>query len=625
MTGRLLALLIIVGLCIPFSITAVVPEAETAVPSQEDTDTSTIPRVYGTDHSREVYAEITQETYHGFVRNFSEIGNRHILEAADAYTGNNMEAREYIIDCMHNLSQGRMEVEVIEKHLNVVGRLPGYLPGNKTGFAIVGHYDNWYYGMGANEGGAGIGALLTLIEPLSAYEWPLDIYFVATNGRYAQWGPFGPKEIALWFQNQGIQLLMIYTMEALLFPNPEAPQDERVELVYLDAGDSNFHIAEYWAELARAMSKNIGLNLIKTVPHDEFYYWGGRYLEATYFLERGFFQTLVAVESGLEIDDIRRTVEDTWDNPTYRYYLGSEITGAIGASIAFTMSRAYGEPVNKTNSFELERGTTRNFYMPISTPTTINVVSRWFGGTAEFEILDPSGSVIASQTYDRTSAWEPTNVFSLSVSQKGLYRLRVSNNGFSPVGHVLQYSYESDIDGNGIPDSEEYWLDTALFEEDSDLDTMSDAIEIIYGTDPDSADSDLDTMPDAYEFDNGFDPNDPADALEDADGDTLTNAQEYALGTDPFNIDSDFDKIPDNWEIQYGLDPLSDDSQEDPDGDERSNLEEYRYGSNPMVAERAAAIPIVWYIVPLVVVGSSVAVYGWKRRSEPKEEDYTFI
>jgi hypothetical protein len=625
-TIRLLAILIICGMLIPSQQLVLESQHGEMTPSQDDSGSPTAPRVYGVDHSREIYSAVTLDAYQGFVRNFSEIGERHILEAADAYVGNNKVAREYIVEQMTTLSQGRMKVEIVEKHLNVVGKLPGYLPGDNPGFAIVGHYDTWYTGMGANEGGAGIAAILSLIEPLSAYEWPLDIYFIATNGRYAQWGPFGSDEIALWFANQGIDLMMIYTMEALLVPDPEAPHDEQVHMVYLDAGTSNFHLGQYWAELAQAMSKNVGLNLVKAVPNHEFLYWGWRYLEATYFLERGYFQSTVAVESGFEIDEDLRTPRDEWTNTAYRYYLGQDITGAIGASIAFTMSRAYGEGVQYNCSFELERGTTRNYYIPISTATTIDVRGRWFGGTATFEIHDPSDAIIAYHAYNRTSAWNSTNVFSLPVTQKGLYRLRISNTGFNPVGHVLEYSYDSDIDGNSVPDSQEYWLDTALFHQDSDSDTISNAMEIIRGTDLDNPDSDADTMPDQYEIAQGFDPLNPDDALEDADGDSLTNAEEYSLGLDPFNVDSDGDSLPDNWELDYGLDPHNDDSHEDPDEDERSNLEEYLMGSNPLVAEVTMTIRPEWAILPSVIMVVSVSgFYVWRRRQEQRrieESDY---
>lgn len=617
MRQKLLAIFLILVMITPLIVKQGISNPVEYIPGQIDQDNSKIPRVYGVDHSQEIFSAISYENYQGFVENFSEIGVRHILEASDAVSGNNQAAREYIIDQMTNLSNGRIEIQVLEKHLNVVGRLPGYLPGNHSAFAIVGHYDSWYSSLAANEGGAGIATILALVEPLSRYEWPVDIYFVATNGRYAQWGPFGAPEIANWFYYQGIEFMMVYTIEALLVPDNSAPQNERLHMVYLDAGYSNFHLGQYWAELAQSMSRNLGNSLIKAVPHDDFDYWNWHYMEHTYYQDRGYLQSMCAIESGYADDASIRSPEDTWDNENFRYFLGVEMTAAIGASIAFTMSRAYGDVVHYNYNFELGVGRSRSYYLPISTPTIINVTSRWFGGPTSFALENPSGTLIEYELFNHTSAWETTDVFSIPVNQKGFYRLIVSNIADQAVGYVFDYYYDSDIDGNGVLDSEEYWLDESLFKQDSDSDSLSDAFEIIIGTDMHSSDSDSDTLPDPYEVEHGLDPTDPSDAEEDADGDSLTNAYEYNLGLNPFSSDSDGDLIPDAWEIEYGLDPLSDDANEDPDEDEKSNLEEYLDGTNPLVAEREVmTIPIMWLLVPSAILVVGIAVYGWSKYQE---------
>ena len=528
-----------------------------------------------------------------------------------------MVARNYIADCMRNLTNGRVEVEIVDKHLNVVGKLPGYLPGDNPGFLIVGHYDTWFSSLAANEGGAGIATILSLLEPLAAYEWPLDIYFAATNARYAQWGPFGSDEVAKYFANKGTEFYMVYTPEALLRLNVDVPQDEKLEMVYLDAGASNYHLGKYWAELAESISKNVGLNLINPVPHTNFTHWEYRYLEHTDFLERGFLSTMVAIESGFIDDDDIRTPYDTWNNPAYRYYLGREVAGAIGGSIAATMARAYNTLNTRTSYFELDIGRSKSFYIPISTSTTLNLTSRWFGGSTAFTLEDPEGAILAHEAFSESSAWEPTNVFAVPVTENGLYRLRISNTGGHSVGYDMVYTFDSDIDGNGILDSQDYWLDQALFEQDLDGDTISDADEIILGTDLNSADSDQDMMPDDFELEMGFDPTDPSDAAGDADGDGVTNLDEYNLGMNPLSTDSDQDLLPDFWELQYGLNPLLNDSAGDLDEDERSNLQEYMEGTNPLVAEREViTIPLVWILAPALVIASVAVYYGWSEYQE---------
>lgn len=624
MRARFVVVLLVGLMCLPLGVTSGIesnPDA-VSIPSQEVQQNEHLPRVYGVDYAHEIFSSFSAPSFQDYVIEVTSNGSRHALDATEAETGNNLAARKYLIKKMNELSHDRMEVQVIGKHFNVVGKLPGYLPGDNPSFVIAGHYDSWFASHGANDGAAGIAVILELIEALSDYEWPLDIYFIAENGRYVQWGPFGTQEVANWMMVEGIDPLMVYTLEALLVQDPYAPQDERLEMVYQYMGASNFHVGQYWAELSESMSKNYGLNRINAIPNTEFDYWDFRYISQTYYTERGYMNTMVGVESAF-IDDAIRTTNDVWTHPDYRYYLGAEMTGAIGASIAFTMSREYGKPVERDVNLEIAIGRTSSFYIPISAPTTINVSSRWFGGNASFSILDPDDNVVAFHEYNQASPWTTVDVLSYSVAQPGLYRLYLRNTGTSQVGMELHYSYDSDIDGNGVMDSQEYWLDSALFEQDEDGDSLSDAQEIIIGTNPESSDSDSDNLPDLWELEYGLDPLDPLDAMADADGDTLSNLQEFILGLNPVLSDSDFDLIPDDWEVQHGLNPLIDDSLEDPDDDEKSNLQEYLDGTDPFESDlELMTIPVVWYLAPSLVIVSGVIIYAWTKRRERNWTEY---
>ncbi|MFW9786761.1 MAG: M28 family peptidase [Candidatus Thorarchaeota archaeon] len=578
-------------------------------PAQETSESLNLPRVYGENLALDIYGAVSYSGYRDYVREFTENGSRWALDQSMAETGINREARQYILNKMIELSDRRIQPEVVGDHHNVVGKLPGYLPGNNPAIVVTGHYDSWYISIGANEGGSGIATILELIEPLSAYEWPLDIYFIAMNSRYAQWGPFGGAEISNYFFNNQVEILAMYCVEALLVENPYAEPDERVFMTYQVLGSNNYHMSQYWADLGRVMSKNYGQNYIKPLPHTDLSVWDSSWYEHNDFIERGYMNLVVPFESGYDYDDAYRTPDDTWVNIDYRYQLGTEVTGAIGASIAYTMSREFGSPMEHDLSLEIGIFRSKTLYIPISTPTTINVTSRWFGSTTSFTLLDPNQSVVGFKDYNHTSAWETTDVFSKSVSQKGIYRLVIENTGDSYLGCELEYSYDSDIDGNGVLDSQEYWLDTALFDQDSDLDTISDALEIIYGTDLNSVDSDLDSMPDNYEIEYGFDPRDPSDGQEDADADSLTNAEEYVLGLNPWRADSDYDKIPDAWEIEYGLNPLVNDALSDPDADGKTNLDEFKDGTDPFLAEIRKE-PLPWFILPAIAVVSFIVIMG---------------
>jgi len=528
------------------------------------------------------------------------------MDASEARLTNNRNAREYIKQKLTELSKSRIEVEEIGSYMNVVGKLPGYLPGNNPALAISAHYDSPESSPGANCDGSGIAAMLELARVMSQYEWPLDIYFLAFNGLFGFRFMQGSPQVAIEFQDRGVEFLMVYNVDTILVQDNELPTDERLQMGYGTIGQSDYHNGQYWAELARMMSNNIGQDRI--VPVSSLYFDAWYSSDHYAFFNRGF-NAVCAFESGRAVDPSFHRANDTWDNYYFDYNLGYETTAAIGACMAHIMGRTYGEQTKLSYDFTLGLRTSKKFYIPVTTPTTMNFTIRWFGGASSFYLYNPTGGLIASGIFNHSSAWKPSNIFNPTVSTKGLYTLIVEKGDESPIGYELRISYETDIDGNGIADSQEYWIDQALFLSDQDNDGLSDAEEIFYGTDMLSADSDGDTMPDKFEITVGLNPNDPADGNEDADGDHLTNAQEYSRGLDLFSIDSDSDMMDDLWELENGLDPLFDDSMLDQDGDGKTNLEEYLNGTNPQVPE-SMEVPIVYIATPILFIAAiSVFVY----------------
>lgn len=620
MRTSLLAILFMALLFLPIGANETKSPCSASSPAQDSEDIQYLPRVYGENLALDIYAGTSYSGFRDFVQEFTENGSRWVLDQTMAETGINMEARNYLLYKMQELSNGRIETEVYGTHLNVIGKLPGYLPGNNPAIVITGHYDSWYISIGANEGGSGIATMLELIESLSAYEWPLDIYFIAMNCRYAQWGPYGGHEISSYFFENGIEILAMYCVEALLVEDPYALPDERVFMTYQDLGENNYHVSQYWADLARVMSNNYGLNYIKSIPTSENPVWSSSWYEYHDFIDRGYMNLVVPFESGFPNDDAYRTPDDTWVNPSYHYQLGAETAGSIGASIAYTMSYEYGVPVEEDFFIEIGFSRTRTFYIPITTPTKINVTARWFGSIASFTLFDPDLNLVAAEDYTETSAWEPTDVFSKSVTKKGIYSLVIENTGNHSLGIDLHYSHDSDVNGNGVLDKDEYWIDPALFNQDSDSDSLSDALEIIYGTDLNNIDSDSDSMPDNYEIEQGFNPRDPSDGLADADGDSLSNAEEYSLGLNPWRVDSDFDKMPDDWEVTHGLNPLLNDANEDPDEDGRSNLDEFQEGTDPFISDIVEK-PLPWFTIPSIAGVSFIIIISVMMWQESKIMD----
>ncbi len=130
-----------------------------------------------------------------------------------------------------------------------------------------------------------------------------------------------------------------------------------------------------------------------------------------------------------------------------------------------------------------------------------------------------------------------------------------------------------DTDGDGLVDSLERTLGTAVGNPDTDGDGFSDFLE--------------------YRLrQSGFDPLNPNDAdcksaLDrlDSDGDGLRDCEERMLGTDPQLFDTDGDGISDFIEVRGGTNPLVNDTELDMDFDGSSNGREIAWHTNPTVPD----------------------------------------
>jgi hypothetical protein len=534
-------------------------------------------RVYGEDLAETIFTSVSLESYRNYVRKLTENGSRWI-SSIDARSEANIAAGNWIADELVNVSDGRIEVEFIGNYESVVGRLPGYFPYDAPVLLVGGHYDSFKSSPGANDDGTGVAAMLEIARVMSEYEWPLDIYFGAWNAE--EIGLLGAREVAQEFQSRGIDILVHYNIDMLLVKNPYVPDNRTIPMVY---PDMVYQEGQYWAEQTMLMSSQYGNGMILPVESSGFSGWERS--DHWAFITQGYGTSLFVHESGFGYDTAYHTSHDRWDNPLYNYTVGIEVVKAIGASFAYTMSREYQQLVKEEVRFILNSGEERTFYLPISTQTSVNVSCRWWGGGADFLLRNPSDVLLGSSYNSDSSAWEPSIIMNPGVSVFGIHTLTVYNPGTTTTGFELLVEYESDIDGNFVPDSQEFWFDTAYFTMDSDSDFISDAHEYIIGTSADSADSDLDSMTDSWEIEFGLDPLDASDADLDFDSDGVLNKDEYLHNCNPLSPDSDQDEIPDLWEIENNLDPTTNDVSEDPDNDGVDNLREYLEGTDPHYAE----------------------------------------
>jgi hypothetical protein len=569
-----------------------------------DTIEPALERIYGRIIAPDIYEEITTTELRDIVRDFTENGSRYIEAVAEVpHDEINVAARYYISQKLDELSNGRVEIELIGQYFNVVGKLPGYLPGDNPVFAVTAHYDSPEGSPGANCDGGGVAVMLTLARVMSQYEWPLDIYFMAFNGLHPHGMEYtdfmeGSEEVAIELRSRGVETLALFNIDTILYPNPGAPNDRRILMGYDITVD--YTLSQYWADLTQTMSKYYGGNAIVSVPGQlQIPIWnlGDHYP----FTLRDFSGVVCAFESGYATDAVYHGGGDVYNYPGYNYVLCKEVAATVGACMAYTMGRTIGEPRQINSLIIVEDERVERFYIPITTPTNVNVTCRWFGGPATFQILNPIDQIVASVAFDYSSAWEYVNLFDFPISEKGLYTLLLNNTGNDDVGFDLSYSYNTDIDNNGVLDHQEFWLDPVYFTTDQDSDGLSAADELFLRTDDENIDSDADTMDDKFEVDNGLDPTNPADGSADADDDGLTNAEEYSLGLNLFSADSDQDLMDDFWELENGLNPLFDDSMLDADGDGKTNLQEYLEETDPQMVERES-IPVIWLITPLVLI-----------------------
>lgn len=570
--------------------------------------------VYATDLAKAVYEQVSENSFKDFIIKLTENGSRPF--GSDA----NSHAVSWLSQELVEVSSGKIQAAILGDYDSVVGKLPGSLGHDGPSIVIGGHLDSVGVSPGANDDATGVATALELARVLSQYEWPLDIYFCMWNDE--ENGLHGSAEVAAMFMENETDILVYFNVDMLLVENPYAPPDQRAWLVYQTGPGTIFQDARYWTELTRCMSNNFGNSIIRPVPSNSFPYWGQS--DHYSFVQRGYKRNVFAHESGTAYDDAYHTSSDTWDNPLYNYTVAASTVASIGASIAFTMSRTQGQNSQSMFSTTLLPGESREYLFEMTLPTEVVTRASWSGGTGLlFTALGPLGSTIAANSTIAAVA-NRTTVLLFETQDHGLHRLRVNNTGGSSVPIEVEIAYETDLEGDSIPDSQEPWfnafyvdsdddgltnaeemrLNLDRFNPDGDGDGLDDGDELnTCHTNPRLSDSDVDGMPDGWEVEHYLNPARP-DGHEDPDHDGLTNVFEYGNGTHPMNNDTDSDGMPDGWETDHDLNPLVDDSSLDPDSDGLTNLQEYLSGHNPNVPDS-----ILFLVVyPGIIVGAAVGL-----------------
>jgi hypothetical protein len=384
--------------------------------------------------------------------------------------------------------------------------------------------------------------------------------------------------------------------------------------------------------LTKVVGHNFDNEVCNPVPNTETNIWP--YSDHRSFQGAGYKSVIFAHETGGRADVAYHTSDDVWSNPLYNYDFATKAVASMGAAIALALGRTEDQPFMERHTLNLPVGVSRTIFVEMSLDTEIGIVANCpGGGTVNVEVLDPVGQTIKSRVIE-TSGSTPPNRFGVNTTWVGLHTVRITNTGGSSVNCELELDYETDIDGDTTPDSQQFWYNAYTVDSDNDGISDGDEEEIgsdptdadqdddgltdyeevqIYGTSYSNNDTDGDLMPDGYEVLMGHNPTE-RDGDEDPDFDGLLNYEEYLAGT-MYNVsDTDGDLILDGWEVLNGLDPLRDDASEDPDGDSMENLYEYRAGYDPLVYDGPlmSVIPIT---TAMVITFAIIAVWGIRRRS----------
>ncbi|MFW9907185.1 MAG: M28 family peptidase [Candidatus Thorarchaeota archaeon] len=478
--------------------------------------------VFATDLAEEVYNAVSESSILYFVKKLTENGSR---VADNSIT---QQARSWITSELDNVSDGKIEVsyhgEVWGNPANnILGRLPGILGDSGPVVMIGGHYDSVASAPGANDDAIGCAVTLELARILSNYEWPLDIYFCFWN--YEEPGMYGSESSAELFVEDEMDILVYFNIDSLLVQNPANPPDERVLMIYRLPTGALFHDAQYWAELTRVMNNNYDTPIIKLVL-------GGSLgnTDLASFAIAGYKSGVGIGETGFSIDTSYHDLSDTWDNPLFNYSLATSTTSSIGASIAYSLARNSGEITQSKYGLEIGAGETRELLLEVSMLSDLQIEGTWpSAGGLEFTLTDSSSNELDTHTSSASSA-NSLVIMNVTPTEFGIHKLSIENAGGSSVALELTIIQDTDIEGNGVPDSEEEWFND--FAVDSDKDLLTDGFEEINGLERYNNDTDSDLMPDGWEYNNDLDPLSD-DASLDGDSDGLSNLNEFLTGHDP--------------------------------------------------------------------------------------------
>lgn len=204
---------------------------------------------------------------------------------------------------------------------NVVATLPAGSATNEDVIVVGAHLDSTPMASpGADDDASGVAAVLEIAQAMAQYQYNHTIIFVAFNSE--EQGLVGSTAYANLLFNQNVSVAVACNFDMILWNNPEAPADEKVQIIH-NGGASETFAAEAAAQgqaWLGAPIKPLYAPGLRSSDHSPF--WSRGY-PAVWFFEFG----------GMTNPKIH-TIQDQWTDPAYSYEQGCTAARTAAAALA---------------------------------------------------------------------------------------------------------------------------------------------------------------------------------------------------------------------------------------------------------------------------------------------------
>jgi aminopeptidase YwaD len=204
---------------------------------------------------------------------------------------------------------------------NVVGTLLAGSATNQEVIVVGAHLDSYPISSpGADDDASGVATVMEIAQAMAQYQYNRTIIFVAFNSE--EQGLVGSNAYANTLVNQNASVAVVYNFDMTIWNNPEAPADEKVQIVH-NGGTSGTFAAQAAARGQTWLGAPIKAFLSPMwTMSDHAPFWSRGY-PAIWFFECG----------GLGNPKIH-SMQDSWTDPAYSYEQGCTVARTAAAALA---------------------------------------------------------------------------------------------------------------------------------------------------------------------------------------------------------------------------------------------------------------------------------------------------